>query len=362
MKILVVSGSSGGHIFPAVGLIEALIEKDKNLDILLVLPERNITEKINHFGYKINCIAIRPFSGVGFILKNSINGLRFLKGSWESLVILLRFKPDIVIAFGSIVCVPIVVIAYYLKIRTWIHEQNVVAGRANMLLARFADRIAISFKDTEEHLKDYKDKLIFTGNPMRRKMCLVDKKVALDFFGFSPDKFTILVMGGSQGSQRINRAFLKAISAIVDLSKIQVIHISGDRDSYLLKHSYQDLNVHSRLFSFLESMHYAYSACDLVISRAGAGTIRELIYFKIPAIIIPYPFAYAHQLANARVLEKAGCAQLIKDSELDSGKLKNTLEDLIINPDRVKIMRTQYDQFKEGNANGIFAESVLALN
>jgi UDP-N-acetylglucosamine--N-acetylmuramyl-(pentapeptide) pyrophosphoryl-undecaprenol N-acetylglucosamine transferase len=280
----------------------------------------------------------------------------------ESIVILLSFKPDIVVGFGSLVSVPMVMLAWLLRIKTLIHEQNVIPGRANRFLARFNDKIAVSFAETEGYLKKYKRKVVLTGNPIRRELLQIDKNKALNFFGFSNNKFTILIVGGSLGSHRINLGFLETISRISDKFRLQVIHLTGPHDYDLLKRSYKDLNIQVQLFKFFDSMQYAYSAADLIISRAGASTVAEIISFRLPAIIIPYPFAYRHQLTNAKVLENKGCAIIIKDNDLNGDILMKNIENLINNPEKLKKMRSCYAGFLKMDTNKVFMDSILALN
>ncbi len=361
MKILAVTGASGGHIFPALGFLDKLNNKYKNIETLLVLPEKNITYGIKNHQYRLGYISISSIQP-GFDSKNFIAILRFLKGSWESLVMLLTFRPDVVVGFGSLVCIPMILFAWLLGMKTLIHEQNVIPGRANRFLAKFTDKIAVSFPETRDYLKDYKRKVVLTGNPIRKELIRTDKKKALDFFGFNSDKFTILVMGGSQASHRINSRFLHAVSAMPDKSGFQIIHLAGSGDYDLLKNSYEGLNIAFRLFDFLEPMQYAYSACDLAVSRAGATTIAEIIFFGLPAIIIPYPFAYKHQMANAKVLSNMGSGIIIQDNELDSDMLHKNIKELINNSDKIKAMRSRYDDIPRMNADDSLVEAALSLS
>lgn len=362
MRILVVTGASGGHIFPALSFLDAL--KDKNVNTLLILPryclKYNISWKETR-NYKVNYISISAIK-LDLDFTNFVAILKFFHGSLESLLIILRFRPDIVVGFGSLVSVPIVLLAWIFRIRTLIHEQNVIPGRANRLLAKFTDRIAISFLESRDYLKSCsKTKIVFTGNPVRREFIRINKNKALDFFGLDSDKFTILVMGGSLGSHRINIEFLNAISRISDRHKLQIIHLSGRGDYALLKYGYRVLNINIKLFDFLEPMHYAYNACDLVISRAGATTIAEIIFFRLPAIIIPYPFAYGHQASNAELLQSQGCAMVIKDNELGADILRQAIEKLLDNPGEIKRMSSGYDAMSKSNANDLLVDEVLSL-
>ncbi|MBU3958910.1 MAG: undecaprenyldiphospho-muramoylpentapeptide beta-N-acetylglucosaminyltransferase [Candidatus Omnitrophica bacterium] len=360
MRVLVITGASGGHIFPALEFLETLKARDKNIRALLVLPERNITVPLDNLGYQVNYISISPIK-LSLDFKNIMAILGFIKGFFQSLVIILSFKPAIVVAFGSLASIPMVSLARVFGIKNLIHEQNVIPGRANRFLGKITNKIAISFPQTRDYFKGHQQKIALTGNPIRKQLKRCDRNKALEFFGFSDYKFTILVMGGSQGSHNINTAFLKAISTISDIEKIQIIHLTGSRDYDLLKRSYQTLNVNAKLFSFLESMHYAYSACDLVLSRAGATTIAEIMYFKLPAIIVPYPYARRHQSSNAQVLESKGCAIRIEDHKLHSGILRQTIDELINDHQRLGVMRLSYDGISRLNANILLVEEALSL-
>jgi UDP-N-acetylglucosamine--N-acetylmuramyl-(pentapeptide) pyrophosphoryl-undecaprenol N-acetylglucosamine transferase len=361
VRILVITGASGGHIFPALSFLDTLRGKYKNADTLLVLPQRSIENQIGDIYYKVKHISISPIK-LSFELKNLFVILNFLKGSWESIFILFTFRPDIVVGFGSIISIPMLFFAWIFRIKTLIHEQNVIPGRATRFLAFFVDRVAISFEETKNYFQNLKRKIVLTGNPIRKGLIRYEKNTALDFFGFKSDKFTILVMGGSQGSQRINLGFVKAISTISDKSTLQVIHLCGLKDHDLLKEKYKYLNIDIKLISFLSDMQYAYSACDLAVSRAGATTLAEIIFFNLPAVIIPYPFAYRHQVANAKVLEKQGCAIIINDSELDNDILGQTINYLIKDSNRIRAMRSSYTSISYPNASDLIVEEALSSN
>jgi UDP-N-acetylglucosamine--N-acetylmuramyl-(pentapeptide) pyrophosphoryl-undecaprenol N-acetylglucosamine transferase len=237
----------------------------------------------------------------------------------------------------------------------------VIPGRANRLLAKFADKTAISFPETRNYYKIPQERIVLTGNPLRRGLKKIDKAEALSFFGLNSDKFTILVMGGSQGSRRINRALLRAVSLMPDKSKFQVIHIAGENEFGLLNQGYKDSLVKFKLFTFLNQMQYAYSGADLAICRAGATTISELIFYRLPAIIIPYPFAYKHQLSNAKVLERMQSALVIDDSELDTVILNMILDEIVKNPKKIDVMRSRFRGILKTEASNLLVDEALSL-
>jgi UDP-N-acetylglucosamine--N-acetylmuramyl-(pentapeptide) pyrophosphoryl-undecaprenol N-acetylglucosamine transferase len=361
MKVLIVTGASGGHIFPAASFTEALKNKHGRIEILLVLPRKSIQNCNLPKDCSIRYLSILPIKlGLNLRVVAAIFG--FIKGVFESLFLLVEFRPDYAVGFGSINSVPLLFFAWIFRIRTLIHEQNVVPGRANRFLAKFMDKVAISFAETRNYLRIDPKKIVLTGNPVRNDLVRIDKPQALFFFGFSKEKFTVLVMGGSKGAHKINTAFLHAASIMEHNYDLQVIHISGQDDYDFLKGRYKDLNTEVRLFIFLKEMQYAYSSVDLVISRAGATTIAELMTYRLPAIIIPYPFASLHQLCNAKTLEKLGSAIIINDYDLDAHLLKKTLEELMSNPDKLEIMRSRYNNIPVNNANELLENALLSLN
>jgi UDP-N-acetylglucosamine--N-acetylmuramyl-(pentapeptide) pyrophosphoryl-undecaprenol N-acetylglucosamine transferase len=244
--------------------------------------------------------------------------------------------------------------------KTIIHEQNVLPGRANKLLAKFVDRVAVSFSKTKEYLDISPDKIVVTGNPLRQELRIIDKAEARRFFGFK-DAFTILVMGGSQGSHAINMAFLDCLANIPQAHTLQVIHICGGQDLQFLNDSYRKLKLQVRVFSFLKEIQYAYSVADIVLCRAGATSIAELMRFKLPAIIIPYPYAYQHQRKNAEALEEIGSALIATDDALKDKALLRLLQGLMDEPVKLTAMRSGYQGIGENDAGALLVHEVVSL-
>jgi len=361
MKVLVVTGSSGGHIFPAVSFLDTLKEKCAGMEALLVLPKRSRKNRIPTGEWAVRYINTRTLT-FSLSWKNLISFAKFIQGVFQSLYLLIEFRPDIVIGFGSLDTVPLLVFAWLFRAKTLIHEQNVLPGRANKLLARITDKVAVSFDQTREHFKIDQERVVFTGNPLRRQLERQERKKALEFFGFAEDRFTVLVLGGSQGSQSINSGFPSAIAGISDKSHFQVIHITGVKDYARTVAIYKDLNIEARVFSFLDSMQYAYSLANLIVSRSGATTVTEIIFFKIPAILIPYPHAYEHQLKNAMILEEAGSGMVIRDEELNTGLLSGTLVKFMKNPRILDDMRSSYRGLNVNNASDSLVREAVSLN
>lgn len=327
MKVLVVSGASGGHFFPSLSFLEALVRQGKDIQALLVVSEKIEHLWLEHLGFQV---VFLPHIKVGLRSFREFFdfGIRFIRNAIGAFILLLHFRPDIVVGFGSIISVPLVWMAWFFRIKTIIHEQNVIPGRANRLLALFVDNIAISFKESESYFLNQKRKLVLTGNPLRSSLVKKDKKMARTYFGLAEDMFTILAMGGSQASHKINFALLEYIKSLPPPYQIQIIHLAGKQDAQEIENEYRRMGIRSRVFVYLQEMEFAFSAADLVISRAGAMSITEIFYFGLPAVLIPYPYAYQHQLANARVLEKKGQAIIIEEKELNNTSLSKAIEAL----------------------------------
>jgi len=359
MNVLIVTGLSGGHIFPALALADFLKKSSQN--VLLVLPADGEKTRIPIDFIETEYIHAAKLS---FKLnKKSILGVYFfLWGAWQALRMIIKFKPSAVVGFGSLNSISLIFWAWLFRVKTIIHEQNVVCGRANRLLSKLADRVAVSFSQTRNDLDVSAEKIVFSGNPLRRDLVCLKRKEALDFFKFNEGKFTVLITGGSQGAHRLNTVCFEALSIYQKKPDLQVIHICGTQDFTWLSDRYAGTALTYKLFDFLKAMQYAYSAADLIICRAGATTIAELQKFKVPAILVPYPFAYAHQLANARVLKQIGAAEIFLDADLSADRLKDRLQEYFCNHEKLKAMQMAYKKLPVLNATEILADEVLNLN
>jgi len=358
MRILVASGSSGGHIFPAIALINFL--RKKGADLLLVLP---LKSKDSFIQFDCGDVEYISSGTLSFSLssKNISGVFNFLKGAAQGLRIIIKFKPDVVIGFGSLHTVALLFWGWLFRIKTVIHEQNVIPGKANRILAKLVDRVAVSFLQTKSYLHVSTDKVLLTGNPIRVELIKVDRQEALSFFKFQEGKFNILIAGGSQGSHKINAVTFSSIASLPGRQNLQIVHIAGMQDFAALNASYMGQGLTYKLYDFLAAMQYAYSIADLVICRAGATTIAELQKFNLPALLIPYPFAYAHQLANARVLEDIGAAEVMLDTDLNADRLKGRLQAYLCNNEKLEKMRKAYQKLPVLDALALLACEVLSL-
>lgn len=357
MKVLVVTGASGGHIYPALAFIDELKINERIKEILLVLPSRSRGLSFFEEKYQIRRISSAVVR-LSLSKKGLLSLLSFLKEAYESLLIFFKFKPDVIVGFGSSDSVPLVMLGWFFRIKTIIHEQNVVPGRANSFLARFVDKIAVSYPQSFSYLKHYKDKLFLTGIPLRKTLKKIKKEEARKILGLAKDNFTVLVIGGSQGSRRLNSVVVDTLSSFEN-SNMQIIHLTGREDYEIVLESYKENKVNAKVFSFFEEMGLLYSSADFVICRAGAVTLAEIIYFKLPSLIVPYPYAYQHQFLNANILKQVGAAVLVEDSVFNKEYLATFLKESLLDTKKIEQMRKGFEKISFNTETSLLVELVV---
>ncbi|MFN7171017.1 MAG: UDP-N-acetylglucosamine--N-acetylmuramyl-(pentapeptide) pyrophosphoryl-undecaprenol N-acetylglucosamine transferase, partial [Candidatus Omnitrophota bacterium] len=314
---------------------------------------------------KIYIVPVFPLREGEGVFHWSVFLFRFIRGSIYSFLLTLLFRPCIVVGFGGILSLPLILSASLLRIPTLIHEQNVYPGKANLLLAHFAQKVALSFEDSKHYFKN-KSKLIVTGNPLRPDLKVIEREEALRRLGLEPSFFTLLILGGSQGATSINRYFVNLWKNFKqeDLG-FQVIHITGLKDWHWVSEKYREINITAKLFSFYEEMEVIYSASDLVIGRAGAATLNEISFFAKPAIIIPYPYAEQHQLHNALYYLKKGGILLLEEKDLAQDKTRDFIYKIIKDREKQGLLSREIKKINNPFATKLLAdvvEGILFLN
>ncbi|MHB1346618.1 MAG: undecaprenyldiphospho-muramoylpentapeptide beta-N-acetylglucosaminyltransferase [Candidatus Humimicrobiaceae bacterium] len=337
-KIIICGGGTAGHIYPAVSLIEEILENYKDTDILYIGTEKGMEKKIvERLDIDFKTVKSAGLIQKGNPVKKILNYLRFIYNLSSGFLISIKhihaFKPDIILGMGGYVCAPVLLGAVFLRKMFVLHEQNFIPGRLNKFFSRFCTYIFISFKDTEQFLNTPSEKIIFSGNPVR--------KMIRDVPGSKPDyatfqllegKFTITAFGGSLGADKINNSFMGLFEKLKHRKDLQFLLISGSRFyNELEKNNKETLEKSSslRVFPYIDKMDEVYKISDLLISRSGANTIAEIAVCNIPSILIPYPAAINnHQYFNASFLEKNGKAIILKDEYLNAVSLKRIIVDL----------------------------------
>lgn len=316
MKFVIATGGTGGHLFPALMVAQEL-GRDGH-DILFLGSFSRGTDQMNKSGFSFEDLGARGFH-MGSWREGAGSVIAMAGAARKALRSLRRFRPDAVIGFGGYGAFPVVFSAALMNYPALIHEQNVIPGRANAMLANFVKRIAISFRKSAKYFSPRKT--VFTGCPCHLPRENVDRTMIFKAFRLEEGKITILVFGGSQGSRRINEVFMETAQALKAKLDFQVVHVLGRGDDQKFRERYHQLGIPFALFEFLDKMEDAYHIADLVISRAGAVTVTEIAGFGLPAVLIPYPYARGHQKENASVLRETKTACVIEDHDLSVSKL-----------------------------------------
>ncbi|MFY0599134.1 MAG: undecaprenyldiphospho-muramoylpentapeptide beta-N-acetylglucosaminyltransferase [Cyclobacteriaceae bacterium] len=323
---MISGGGTGGHIYPAVSIAQSLKEILSDVEILFVGAQGKMEmKKVPEAGFEIVGLWISGLQR-SLSIQNLIFPLKVISSVWKSFSLIRNFKPDAVIGVGGYASGPLLYAATKKKLPTLIQEQNSYAGLTNKLLAKNVQKICVAHEGMERYFP--KEKLVVTGNPVRRTILLPQsqKKEAYDFFNFSENRKTILIVGGSLGARTINECILSSYDKLKS-SEYQVIWQTG---GFYYNEMIERAGVAAdniRMYDFLREMNYAYAVADVVISRAGALSIAELMLTGKTSILVPSPnVAEDHQTINAMALVERNAAVLVKDKEANETLIDTAFE------------------------------------
>lgn len=325
-KVIISGGGTGGHIFPAIAIANALRRLQPDVEILFVgaLGKMEM-EKVPAAGYQIIGLDIQGLNRQS-LLKNLVLPFKMLKSLIKAREVIKNFGADVAVGVGGYASGPLLMMANMMKVPTLVQEQNSFAGKTNKSLGKQAGKICVAYEGMTQFFPH--DKVLLTGNPIRRTSVDIDGKriEALESFGLEKGLKTILVTGGSLGAGTLNDCVKQNIQKLVD-NNIQVIWQCGSYYYEKLNAELGDtLPTTIKLMPFLQHMDYAYAAADLIIARAGAGTISELCVVGKPTILVPSPnVAEDHQTKNALALVNKEAAVLVKDSEAREQLIDNAV-------------------------------------
>lgn len=360
IKVLIAAGGTGGHVYPAIAIADAIQQENSNTKILFVGTRDHMEwEAVPKAGYDITGIWISGFHR-RLTLKNLLFPVKLATSLIQSLSIIRNFDPDIVISCGGYAAGPIGWVAAKRGIPLIIQEQNSYPGVTNRILGRNAEQIFTAFKDADQYFP--LGKTTMAGNPTRKSLTETDRKEAYQKFGFKEDKYTLLVLGGSGGARSINEAMSHNINTLHDELDLQVIWQCGKRYFNQLQRDIPLQNYENlRLKDFIDDMPKAYAAADLVISRAGALSCSELALTGKPSILVPSPnVAGDHQTKNARSMVQEGAAELVADDKLKE-TLAHLVETVISNQQRLQEMSRAATKLARPDAAETIAKEVLEL-
>ena len=364
-KVIISGGGTGGHIFPAVSIANAIKELRPEAEILFVGAEgRMEMQRVPDAGYRIIGLPIAGFDRK-HLWKNFAVLVKIARSQWKARSIIKDFKPDIAVGVGGYASGPLLKTASMMGIPTLLQEQNSYAGVTNKLLAKKAKKICVAYEGMEKFFPA--DKIILTGNPVRQNLLVnkYTKAEALQDFGFNTNKKTILILGGSLGARTINQTLMDAIETIQANPDIQFIWQTGKIyiDEVRNKvYGEGDRKIENLFITdFIKSMDKAYASADLVISRAGAGSISEFCLLEKPVILVPSPnVAEDHQTKNALALSTKDAAIYVKDAEAHDKLIPMALE-TVRDDDKLASLKENIAKLALPDSAKIIANEVLKL-
>ena len=359
--IIISGGGTGGHVFPAISIANALKEMDPTIKILFVGAEdRMEMQKVPDAGYDIKGL---PIKGIQRKItpKNLLVPFRLWQSLRRSKRLIKDFKPDAVVGVGGYASGPVLRTANRAGTPTLIQEQNSYAGITNRLLAKKAKKICVAYEGMENYFP--KEKIVITGNPVRKNIIPTENKreEAIKHFKLSPEHKTILSIGGSLGAESINNSIIEQLHQF-ESNDIQLIWQCGKYYYQKANEALKKYNLPNvRLMNFINRMDLAYAAADVIISRAGALSISELALVKKPVILIPSPnVAEDHQMKNAKSLADNNAAIIIKDNETKEQLVSKALE-LIKDESHQAELKQNIEQFAKPDSAKKIAEEIIKL-
>lgn len=334
MKVIVSAGGTGGHIYPALTIINKILEKEPNSEILYIgttdrmestiIPKHNIP----YFGIEISGLNRKNPLKNFKVLRNYTNSIKILKKEIK------KFNPDVVLGIGGYVTAPVIYAAKKLGYKTFIHEQNSIPGVSNKFLSHYADKIGVSLPESIKYFP--KNKTFYSGNP-RSEEVLKAKPINKKELNLTENKKLVLIVMGSLGSTTMNNK-IKETLPLFNNKEYEVIFITGNNYHDIYKNEKVPTNV--KIVSYLDNMASVLKKTDLIVSRAGASTLAEITALGLPSILIPSPYVtHNHQLKNAQSLEDKDAAIIIEEKDYDGKKLVNTIDSILNNKNKYETMK-----------------------
>lgn len=354
-KFIISGGGTGGHVYPAIAIANALKESNPENEILFIGAKGKMEmEKVPQAGFPIKGLWISGLQRK-LTLKNLMFPVKLIVSLLNTFMIIKKFKPDAVVGVGGFASGPTLRVAAMLGIPVVIQEQNSYPGITNRVLSKKAKKICVAYPGLERFFP--KEKIVLTGNPVRKDILnLSDKKQdGYRHFGLDPYKKTLLVVGGSLGARSINLGIEKYLKGLLALD-IQILWQTGK--SYTIP---SDLPEGVKAMTFIEKMDLGYAVADFVVSRAGALAVSEIALVKIPAVLVPYPFASEdHQTKNAMSLVEGEAAILLPDNKVGEDLLKE-VEGIVKDESRSNKIKQNIEKYGFPESSNMIAKEILDL-
>ena len=358
MRMIIAGGGTGGHLFPAIALAEEMVQRSSKTEVLFIGVRNGIEARVlPDEGWPVRFITAEGVKGRG--LMALLRGvIKMTYGTVQSLGIIRGFKPSCVLGVGGYVSAPALIAARLLGISTVIHEQNSMPGLANRMLGKISHKVFLTYSGSKRFF--FHEKVMITGNPVRKK--ILDAFKTLD--KSKSDDFTLFVFGGSRGAGKINDLAPEAINEF-DMKvkrELKVIHQTGSDDFKKVKKAYEKNGINAEIHSFIKDMAQVYMEADLVICRAGATTISELLVAGKPSLLIPYPFAADdHQRKNAEAVVAGGAAKMISEDHLSAKVLAGELKGFYADKDGLADMAGKAKAMARPDASRLICDEIERL-
>lgn len=354
MKVVISAGGTGGHIYPALAILDKIKEKEPNSEFLyigthnrmenVIVPKKGI-----------------PFSSIeiyGIYKKQPWKNVKtltcFIKSQTKIKKLLKEFKPDVVIGVGGYVTGPVIKVAHKLGIKTIIHEQNSIAGKANIYLSKYVDKICVSFISSKKYFDE--KKVVFTGNPVS-EVAIKAKPLDKTTLGFNKNKKLVVFVMGSLGSNKVNDSLFEIFKKVT-LKDYEILWITGDNYYENIKKEKFSDNI--KILPYLDDLVRILKNTDLLVTRAGASTLSEIIALKIPSILVPSPYvANNHQYKNAFDLIDKKAALLVEEKDLNYDNLIPLIEETLKNQSKILEMKNNLKQFQVNNSSDKIYEVIM---
>lgn len=355
MRILISAGGTGGHIYPALAIIEGFKKYDKDLEVLYIgtenRMEKDIVPKngIPYYGIEIYGLSKNIFKDIKDVFL-------IFKAKKEIKKKILEFKPDVVLGIGGYVTYPVLSAAKSLHIKTFIHEQNAIPGKTNKMISKYADIIGISFKESAKYFPNRN--VLYTGNPTGIR-ALNTPRITKSSLGLNDDKPLVVVVCGSLGSETVNNA-MKGYLKTLENKDYQVVYITG-KNLYeeFIKIKYPK-NV--KVLPYLDNLTGLLKETDVLVARAGASTIAEVLSLKVPTIFIPSPYvANNHQYYNAVSLKNDNLALMLEEKDLSIPNITKNIEDLLYNKDKQIKIKNNLNKVSTLDSTKIIYDAIKEL-
>lgn len=356
MRVVIAAGGTGGHIYPALAIINKIKEKDKTSEFLYIgTTDRMEKDLIPKLGINFVGIEMKGLNRKNIFSNFSVLN-KFRLAIKKATIEIKKFNPDIVIGAGGYITAPVLYAAKKLKIKTLIHEQNSIPGVSNKFISRFADKICVSLPNSLQLFP--KKKVVYTGNPRSEEIIKVDK-ILKSSIGFDDNKKLVVVVMGSLGSTTMTTKIKELIPEFTN-KNYQVLIITGK--TYF--EEYQDLNLpkNIKILPFMDNLINLLKDSDLIISRAGASTIAEITAIGLPAILVPSPYVTNnHQYKNAKELENRGACKIVTESEFSKEKIINEIDKLFDDKDSYDSMSKNSKKLGIDNSSSRIYDEIRKL-